>query len=46
MYTANVLLVATGRLAVGTEFDEDGEVESVKLFRTARRIMKGDVYWR
>jgi len=35
----------TGVVEVGAEFDSIGEVKSAKVFRTGRRIMRGEVYW-
>ncbi|KAF2656568.1 DUF453-domain-containing protein [Lophiostoma macrostomum CBS 122681] len=36
----------SGRLLVGAQFDSDGEVAAATVFRTARRIMQGTVYWK
>ena len=36
----------SGRLLVGARFDSDGEVIAATVFRTARRIMKGTIYWK
>jgi 2-methylaconitate cis-trans-isomerase PrpF len=37
---------ASGRLMVGAQYDEDGELKSATVFRTARRLMEGVVYWK
>lgn len=36
----------TGKIMVGTRWEGDGVVGGVSVFRTARRLMAGDVYWR
>ena len=36
----------SGKLLVGAQFDNDGEVTAATVFRTARRIMQGTVYWK
>ncbi len=35
----------SGKTVVSAEFDEKGEVMKATVFRTARRIMKGEVYY-
>ncbi|KAF2119609.1 PrpF protein [Lophiotrema nucula] len=35
----------SGKLLVGANFEEDGTVRDATVFRTARRIMNGTVYW-
>lgn len=35
----------SGKLLVGARFDEQGTVKEATVFRTARRIMQGTVYW-
>ncbi|OCT54955.1 3-methylitaconate isomerase [Cladophialophora carrionii] len=37
---------SSGRLMVGAQYDEDGELRSATVFRTARRLMEGFVYWK
>ena len=41
-----VLGHASGKLMVGAKFDEKGELSSGTVFRTARRLMDGNVYWK
>jgi 2-methylaconitate cis-trans-isomerase PrpF len=36
----------SGKLLVGAQFDRKGEVTTATVFRTARRIMQGTVYWK
>jgi 2-methylaconitate cis-trans-isomerase PrpF len=36
----------SGKLLVGANFDEDGEVVNATCVRTARRIMDGTIYWK
>jgi 2-methylaconitate cis-trans-isomerase PrpF len=36
----------SGRLLVGANFHENGEVKNATCFRTARRIMSGAIYWK
>lgn len=36
----------SGRLLVGANFDENGEVRDATVYRTARRIMDGTIYWK
>ena len=36
----------SGTLLVTAEFDEDGVVREATVFRTARRLMEGNVFWR
>lgn len=35
----------SGKLLVGANFDADGAVKNATVFRTARRIMDGTIYW-
>lgn len=35
----------SGRIAVTAVLDSEGDVESATVFRTARRIMEGQVFW-
>lgn len=37
---------ASGKLVVAATFAEEGECESATVFRTARRLMEGRVYWK
>ncbi|KAL2069173.1 hypothetical protein VTL71DRAFT_15511 [Oculimacula yallundae] len=37
---------SSGKILVGAEFDEDGGLVKATVFRTARRIMEGWVYWK
>ena len=37
---------ASGRLAVGAEYGEDGTLRHATVFRTARRLMEGRVFWK
>jgi 2-methylaconitate cis-trans-isomerase PrpF len=36
----------SGKLLVSASFDKDGIVEDATVFRTARRLMDGKVYWK
>jgi 2-methylaconitate cis-trans-isomerase PrpF len=36
----------SGKLLVGANFSQDGNVTEATVFRTARRIMEGTVYWK
>jgi len=36
----------SGRLLVAATFDAKGSVSEAKVFRTARRIMDGQVFWK
>lgn len=36
----------SGKLLVGADFDQNGDVTEATVFRTARRIMEGTVYWK
>lgn len=35
----------SGKILVGANFDKNGQVEDATVFRTARRIMEGTIYW-
>ena len=37
---------ASGKLMVGANFEEDGGLNFATVFRTARRLMDGTVYWK
>ncbi|PGH27898.1 hypothetical protein AJ80_00448 [Polytolypa hystricis UAMH7299] len=37
---------SSGTLVVGAQFDAKGEVERATVFRTARRLMQGEVFWK
>jgi 2-methylaconitate cis-trans-isomerase PrpF len=37
---------SSGKILVGAKFDADGGLVSAKVFRTARRLMDGFVYWK
>lgn len=37
---------ASGTLDVDAEFDEEGTLRAATVFRTARRLMEGAVYWK
>ncbi|ORY61416.1 DUF453 domain-containing protein [Pseudomassariella vexata] len=37
---------ASGKLTVGAEFDEEGHLQFATVFRTARRLMEGKVFWK
>lgn len=37
---------ASGKIMVGAKFDEDGSLTAGKVYRTARRLMDGTVYWK
>jgi len=36
----------SGTLLVTAKFDADGVVSEATVFRTARRLMEGNVFWR
>ncbi|KAH8684541.1 PrpF protein [Tricladium varicosporioides] len=36
----------TGKMVVGAEFDKQGHLTNANVFRTARRLMDGLVYWK
>lgn len=36
----------SGKLLVGANFSENGEVKDATVFRTSRRIMEGTIYWK
>lgn len=37
---------ASGNLLVGAHFDEDGSLSSATVFRTARRLFEGRIFWK
>lgn len=37
---------ASGNLLVGADFDADGVLTSATVFRTARRLFEGTIYWK
>lgn len=37
---------ASGNLLVGARFDEDGSLSSATVFRTARRLFEGRIFWK
>lgn len=37
---------SSGRLLVASHFDDNGNIRDVTLFRTARRLMEGRVFWK
>jgi len=37
---------SSGKIMVGAEFDSDGSLTHATVFRTARRLMDGMVYWK
>lgn len=37
---------ASGTLAVQAKFDDQGQLESATVFRTARRLMEGTIFWK
>ncbi|KAM0415496.1 hypothetical protein ACHAPD_006697 [Fusarium lateritium] len=37
---------ASGKLRVGATFDDAGELTKATVFRTARRLMEGTIYWK
>lgn len=37
---------ASGKLLVNAHFDEQGNITDATLFRTARRLMEGKVFWK
>lgn len=37
---------ASGTLTVQATFDDGGQLESATVFRTARRLMEGTIYWK
>lgn len=36
----------SGKLVVGAKYNNDGKLERATVFRTARRLMEGKVYWK
>lgn len=37
---------SSGKLLVGSEFDEHGHLKKATVFRTARRLMEGSIFWK
>lgn len=37
---------SSGKILVGSTFDKEGNLTEAKVFRTARRLMDGKVYWK
>lgn len=37
---------SSGKIVVGSTWDEEGKLTEAKVFRTARRLMEGWVYWK
>ena len=37
---------AGGKIVVSAQYDEKGELESSTVYRTARRLMEGKVFWK
>jgi 2-methylaconitate cis-trans-isomerase PrpF len=37
---------SSGKILVGAKFDEHGSLTAATVFRTARRLMDGNVYWK
>jgi len=37
---------SSGRIVVGAEFNEAGQLTQATVFRTARRLMEGTVFWK
>jgi 2-methylaconitate cis-trans-isomerase PrpF len=37
---------ASGKLLIGAEFAEDGDLKYATIYSTARRLMEGTVYWK
>lgn len=37
---------ASGQIMVGSRWDEGGELQCITVFRTARRLMEGKVFWK
>lgn len=37
---------SSGKIVVGAKFDEEGSLKHATVFRTARRLMDGFVYWK
>ncbi|VUC24329.1 unnamed protein product [Clonostachys rosea] len=44
--SAMVVQHASGTLTVDADFDESGELRSANVYRTARRLMEGKVFWK
>jgi 2-methylaconitate cis-trans-isomerase PrpF len=36
----------SGKVVVGAKFDDQGALTQATVFRTARRLMDGQVYWK
>jgi len=37
---------SSGKILVGSRFDEGGKLSHITVYRTARRLMEGMVYWK
>jgi len=37
---------SSGRLLVSAQFDQDGSITAATVFRTARRLMEGKIFWK
>ncbi|CAG9953521.1 unnamed protein product [Clonostachys rosea f. rosea IK726] len=44
--SALVVQHASGTLTVDADFDGDGDLKSANVYRTARRLMEGKVFWK
>jgi len=37
---------SSGKILVGSSFDKEGKLSHITVYRTARRLMEGIVYWK